>query len=375
MIRVVSNNAKEVATGVAYGAFASEDHIAAAVKSAMRKLDEARITSVLLFLSHGYAHQPQKAIKRAAQAAGTFQIYGCCAAGLIADNDWLLDTEGAVAMVFSGSLSLQSNELLINQDIPKELLITLSSPNAAGLAINAAPATQVGGITSDIYGDGPHSIWQSGHIVEREYSHIGCIGSTSHHVKVAHGIKRISPNYQINRVENNLLQQLNQQSATENLLSALSNEMQSQIRDKPYDLLCAISSSTNPRSLDRGEFELINVLSLNETTETLTLAKPVNAGRHLFWATRDKNAAKKAMAQQLDAVQANQSRSPKFALMFSSMTRGPMLLDGKNQDLHLFNTLFPTVPLAGFYTNGEISHRKDGNPLINQHSSTIAVFY
>ena len=101
MISGSNTNSKTiVATGLSYGALANDDHAKIAVQNALKKMHPCSVGSVLLFLTCGYVHKPKNAITLAAKAAGTPQIFGCCAMSLISEEEWLLDVEGAVAMVF-----------------------------------------------------------------------------------------------------------------------------------------------------------------------------------------------------------------------------------------------------------------------------------
>jgi len=96
-----------VASGSSYGAVAHDEHAQQAVEIALGKMQACTVGSVLLFLSGAYAHKPQNAIKAAAKAAGTPLVFGCCAMGLLTEEEWLLDVEGAVAMVFPSALAMQ----------------------------------------------------------------------------------------------------------------------------------------------------------------------------------------------------------------------------------------------------------------------------
>ena len=93
-------NPHVIASGLSYGALPHDEHARRAVSQAMQKMQGDTIGSVLLFLTTGYASQPQRAITEAARAAGTPQVFGCCAVGILNESEWLLDAEGAVALVF-----------------------------------------------------------------------------------------------------------------------------------------------------------------------------------------------------------------------------------------------------------------------------------
>ena len=76
----------KAASGIHYGASADPQHARKAVSKAINKFGGQQVGSLILFLSAGYAYDPQAALREAAKAAGTPQVFGCCAMGLISDQ-------------------------------------------------------------------------------------------------------------------------------------------------------------------------------------------------------------------------------------------------------------------------------------------------
>ena len=95
-----------VATGLARGARAEPQLAAQAVERALERAGLTRANSVLLFLTPHFAPSPETALRAAARAAGCLQVTGCTGAGVLTDDEWLLDVPGAAAMVFGDKLRL-----------------------------------------------------------------------------------------------------------------------------------------------------------------------------------------------------------------------------------------------------------------------------
>lgn len=359
--------ARRVATGARYGANPKDEYAREAVQQAMAKMRPCTIGSVLLFLSNAYAQSPQNAIKEAAKAAGTPLVFGCCAAGLLTEDEWLLDVDGAVAMVFPQDLGLQPLRVLRPQGITPELIFTIASPNAMDIAIGSSDCPQFGSITTDEYGQGPYSVWQSGRIVEQEYSQSAFASHLQSTLVVSESIERLSPAMQINKVDGNMLLEVNEQSAFDNIKQHLQT-------DSPFDVLCAVSETNNPDSIAQGHYELIHVLSVDEENQTITLADKVKAGRQLFWARRSTEEATKSMQTELLAAQSRLHKEPEFALMFPNVSRGPQFFGGVDQDLESFKQTFPDTPLIGFYGNAEISPGFKSPAVLRHHSTVTALF-
>lgn len=367
-----SLKAQKVATGSSYGALPEDDHAKQAVSRAMAKMEaDATIGSVLLFLSGAYAHSPESALKAAAKTAGTPQIFGCCALSLLTEEEWLMDIEGAVAMVFPNEMALQPLQVLERLGVGGHTVLTLTSPNAATIAVNSTEKTQIGAISSDEFGHGPFSIWQSGRISEKEFCLTAFPNSLNAHILVVDGVKRLSSNLQINLAERHTLKQVGEKSAFDSLPEQLKVIAES----KPYALLCAISETNEADDLSNGHFKLHHVVSLDKASGEIILSGNPKAGRHLFWAVRDPNEAERSMQQQLQTLSKTLTKEPVFALMFPNMGRGPEFFAGRDRDLECFQETFPDTPLIGFYGNGEITPgARHGKALIKRYSTVLAVY-
>ncbi len=365
-----SLNPQRVATGSSYGASPDDEHAYLAVEQALKKMDDESIGSVLLFLTSAYAHAPQKAIKNAAKAAGTPQIFGCCSLHLLTEQEWLMDVEGAVAMVFPRDIALQPLTVMQRLNIAPSCVLTLSSPNASTIAVNSTSHRQIGAISSDEYGHGPYSVWQSGRVEEHEFSLSAFPDNLETHIIVANSIKRLSNNQRINLTNSHSLLQVNERRA----LDSLPIELQKTAQQQPYNLLCAISENSDIKSLESGHFKLHHVVSANNNTGEIQLSGRPKSGRHLFWAVRDPQEAEQSIRRQVTELQETLTNQPLFGLMFPNIGRGPEFFDGSDKDLDCFQAAFPDTPLIGFYGNGEITPGVSNKGLIRRYSTVLAVY-
>lgn len=361
---------QRVSTGSSYGATPDDEHARIAVQNALKKVDQNSVGSVLLFLSNAYAHAPQNAIKNAAKAAGTPQIFGCCSLHLLTEDEWLMDVEGAVAMVFPPDIALQPLTVMQRLKIEPSCVLTLSSPNASTIAVNSTDKRQIGAISSDEYGYGPYCVWQSGRIEEHEFSLTAFPGNLEAHVLVADSVKRMSENQLINLVDSHALRQVNEMRALDSVPQAL----QTMAVEQPYNLLCAISENNDAHSLNNGHFKLHHVVSADQETGAIQLSGRPKAGRHSFWAVRDPDEAEQSMQRQLLALKQSLKSEPSFALMFPNIGRGPEFFNGRDKDLDCFQGAFPDTPLIGFYGNGEITPGADNKGLIKRYSTVLTVY-
>ena len=164
------------------------------------------------------------------------------------------------------------------------------------------------------------------------------------------------------------------QPAIDNLLSHLPQNLHSVGLKQPYNLLCAISENEEIESIQQGHYKLQHIVATDEKEARIHLSGSIKPGRYIFWALRDEQYAQKVMLETLQKSRAEFDKTPKFALMFPNVGRGPEFFNGRDRDLELFREVFPDVPMIGFYGNGEIApgHRLAG--LIHRYSTVFGLF-
>ncbi|MBX2848076.1 MAG: FIST C-terminal domain-containing protein [Acidiferrobacterales bacterium] len=367
-----------VATGHSYGALPNDEHARIAVSNALKKMQPCSVGSVLLFLTCGYANKPQGAITEAAKAAGTTQIFGCCAMSLMTEEEWLLDVEGAVAMVFPQELSLHPLQLLKQQGITPKKVLTLTTPNAATISVNNCDIPQVGSITTDEFGHGPFSVWQCGRIIENEFAQIAFKPDTQAIIKTSESIRQISPIMQVTQADKHRLITVDDKNALDNLLDSLPENFRSLGLTQPYNLLCAISENTDIGSIKNGHYKIQHIVANDEQQRHIHLSGSVKEGRHIFWGLRDEKAAEQEMQTQLEHCQQSlqqDQRPPLFGLMFPNIGRGPEFYNGRDRDFDYFRAHFPELPMIGFYGNGEIAPGHQFAGLIHRYATVFSIFF
>jgi len=380
----------KVATGQKFGATAKIEHITDAVQNALDNAGLTRASSVLLFLSNGYIHEPKAALKAAVKKSGTLQIFGATAAGLLTEKDWLLDQEGAVAMVFPKDCDLQPESILAMQQQVSDLpMLCLTSLEYSKVAINHLDQGMVGAVTSNLYGESKQPIWQASQISKKGFSISGFntaddINLKSHTV-ISQGVRRISGNLCIDSAKNTSIEQLSDETALDSLTKSIPENVYSLFLEQPHHTLCAVSESDDesaPNALHHDFYKLFNVVSLDKKNKHVSITGKVKNKQHCFWALRDKGIAKQEMQSKLKEL-ANTIKKPAFAFMFTSESRGPYFFSNKNEleqgkehdrDLELFQKYFPDTPLIGIYSNGEISQGSHFKSLLRRYSCVLTVF-
>ena len=363
----------KVATGLAIGKSALPDLAAQAVEMAMKKAGIKQPSSALLFLTSEFAADPQSAIIAAAKAASCTQVIGCSATGIFTEEDWVIDSPAAAAMVFSELNFSQPHAETTSQQ--NKLLLTLTAPNAINTTwLNPEglnqPALRFGGVSGDAIGHGPFSVWQNGKGPTQGYCEVA-LNNINMAVAASHGLKIISSPRKITAAQGNDLLTVANLTALSTVTSAWQKHAKTDIVP-PYHQLMAVYAS-KASQLERGEYSLASIIIENTEAASVTLTKSLQVGDWLSWAIRDIDAAQVDIVKTAGELKQQLAAEPEFALLFSCLGRGPYFYNGTDQDLALLKTLFPQLPIIGFYGNGEIAPINGVNELL-QYSAVLGLF-
>lgn len=364
----------KVATGLAIGNQALPELAAQAVTSAMQKADLDSPACVLLFLTSEFASKPQLAIKAAAKVASCTQVIGCSAIGIFTEEDWVIDSPAAAAMVFSENIWLK-NAPKNTADSDPPTLLTLAAPSAINSSWLDSAALRFGGVSGDAIGHGAFSVWENAKGVtqgwcEMQLSNMDCaIGAT-------HGLKLITSPRRITDCNQHDILKIANLPAFNHLRSAWHKHAQNvaliDYVQVPYHQLIAVHAS-RASHIERGDYSLATMITGDEASGSITLAKPLKVGDWISWAVRDIDAAQLDLVKTATQLKQQLAVKPEFSLLFSNLGRGPYFYNGIDQDLALIKTLFPQLPLIGFYGNGEIAPINGKNTLL-QYSAVLGLF-
>lgn len=366
----------KVASGLAIGNKALPELASQAVLNAMLKAEIDAPACILLFLSSEFAINPQPAIKAAAKAASCTNIIGCSAVGIFTEEDWVIDSPAAAAMVFSDNIWLkpeQASDSRLNDD----LLLTLAAPNAINSSWLNTSSQRLGGVSGDAIGHGAFSVWENAKGITQGYCEMR-LNHVPYAVGATHGLKLLNSPRRITQCHQLDLSSIANLSALDSLKSACKKEGLLDAYDEiPYHQLMAVYAS-RASHIERGDYSLSSIIAGDDMAGTVTLAQALQVGDWVSWAVRDSDTAqidlvKTASTLRRQLANETQNAAPQFALLFSCLGRGPYLYNGVDQDLALIKTLFPHLPLIGFYGNGEIAPIRGHNELL-QYSAVLGLF-
>lgn len=336
-----------------------------AVRIALDKAGLERPNAVLLYLSSHFARDPDPTIRAAARAANCLQIAGCTATGLFTEEEWVLDSPAAAALVLGEPFKL----LLPRAGVP---VLTLSAPNALDWNWLAAGGERYGGVSGDATGQGPYKVWQAGRCQASGRCELSLTGARVR-IGISQGVRPLNAPLTLTGVRGHDILALEGEPALANLAQELPPG--TTLDRLPLHLLMlGVTYGSPGHALEEGRYHLLPVLAANAHDLSITVAAQVPPGSRVFWAMRLPQAAEDEMHNLVDSLRADILNDPCFALMFSCMGRGPYFYDGEDRDILAFTRHFPKTPLIGFYGNGEIAHLDAANRLL-QYSTVLAIFH
>lgn len=358
-----------VATGLSHGKHPDPSHAAKAIEIALERAGLDRANGAIVLLTHEYADEPEPALRAAARAAGSLQIIGCTGTGVLTEDEWLLDSPGAAAMVFGGDLHL---ELAGDANQTDDPLLSLCTPSGLDAEWLDSLATRIGAVSGDPFGYGPFKVWSSGRVQDSGRVEAR-ISNTRSAVTVSQGVRALTAPIKVAEVEGFELVRLGNYPALNVLVRSLPDSVR-QMKRIPLHLLMGGVTFGDPQTAIReGRYRLNHIISANLNKQSITLSDQLSQGESLFWAMRDALAAERDVRDVLQRAADELGGEPDFALMFPCMGRGPNFYGNRDRDLELLQSRYPGLPTIGFYGNGEIGPMDDNNHLY-QYSTVFGLF-
>ncbi|MHB8255430.1 MAG: FIST C-terminal domain-containing protein [Acidiferrobacter sp.] len=356
-----------VATGLGRGPRPQPDLAATAVSQALARAGLTSARSVILFLTHHFASDPQPALRAAARAAGCTQIVGCTAAGLLTDEEWILDAPAAAAMVLGGTTFL--DHVQKNDD---GVVLSLAAPTELGADWLDANFRRIGAVAGDIMGRGPFRVWGAGHVRELGYTEAtlrgvhGTLGASQ-------GVRALTSPIEVAEVHDYDVLKLGHYPALNVLVQSLPIGVREMDRIPLHLIMGGVTFGDPTTAIKDGRYRLNHIVAANLNEQSITFAQRLTRGERLFWAMRDTLAAERDMRATIERTAHELEGAPDFALLFPCMGRGPHFYGDTDRDLDLLKHQFPGLPIIGVYGNGEIGPLDDANHLY-QYSAVLGLF-
>lgn len=360
---------RPVATGLSHGGRADPAHAARAVERALARAGLERANSVLLFLTPDYAIDPVPALRAAARAANCLQIVGATGAGILTEEEWVLDSPGAAALVMGESLRLEAAR---DPHDDEELLLSLSTP--AGLTADwlDVPTPRIGAVSGDLFGHGPFTVWGNCRVTEDGRVEARVAGARAV-VGASQGVRALTSPIEVAEVHGYDLVKLGNYPALAVLVQSLPELTRNDERLPLHLIMGGVTFGDPYTAIREGRYRLNHIVAADAKQQSITLSDRLNRGERLFWAMRDALTAERDMRETITQAHQSLGAEPDFALLFPCMGRGPHFFGNRDRDLEALRARFPKMPIIGFYGNGELAPLDGANHLY-QYSAVVGLY-
>ncbi len=346
-----------VATGFAQGHESSAELVRRAVRQALDEVNTDVASSVLLFLTSPF-HDPSLALKTAARAANCTQITGCVAPGIFTEKESAITLPAAAAMVFTEGLALQATPSASSQ----ARTLVLAAAGEVSTDWSDAGGTRFGALTA-----AGMPLWRNGRIEAAGYCEVQVQGAHGT-VAAAPGMRMLNVFRPVTAVQGHDLVFLGGKPALQTLQQAWPEGAGELVLNR---LMACVADSEEAAA--HGQFQTLALMGASADHRSVTLSHPVESGLWLCWALRDVGLAEHEYKLMLEHQAKTLSESPDFGILFSCLSRSPLLDIGTERDLQLLRRRFPSMPLIGFYGMGEIAPMHGvSHPL--QHAAVLGLF-
>ncbi len=109
---------------------------------------------------------------------------------------------------------------------------------------------------------------------------------------------------------------------------------------------------------DTGDYLVRNLVGIDPARGWIAIGDEPSEGDRLMFCRRDGASAREDLARMLERLKKRAAGTPKGAVYYSCVARGPNLFGPGSAELGLLREALGEVPLVGFFCNGEISNAR-----------------
>lgn len=250
---------------------------------------------------------------------------------------------------------------------------TAIDPIIERLATDLPGVPLIGGMASGGRGPGENALFFNGEHVGFGAVGVMIQGGPQIESVVSQGCRPVGHNFIVTKAEDNLVQELGGKPAMEQLQEIfvdLPERDQELVQQGPH---LGIVMNEYQETFELGDFLISNVVGIDKNSGAVAIGNRVRVGQTVRFHVRDAQTAHEELHALLTRCVDSSESVPDAALLFSCNGRGTRLFPGANHDAGSIQKRLNTVPLAGFFAQGELGPVGDKN-YIHGYTASIAVF-
>ncbi len=243
-----------------------------------------------------------------------------------------------------------------------------------GLDFAFAGAAKIGGLASGGQQQGANALFLGGRVHRSGAVGVAMHGNITIDTVVAQGCRPIGKPMRITQSRRNLLESLDGDTPL-NVLRALfptlTERDQGLMRNSLFLGVVMDEFIDEPQ---QGDFLIRNVMGMDDRSGSLAIGEMLKEGQLVQFHLRDADTSAQDLAAVLERYAGdNRENEVHGALLFSCLGRGQYLYGRPNHDTDLFRDKLGSVPLGGFFCNGEIGP-VSGTTFLHGYTSSFGIF-
>jgi small ligand-binding sensory domain FIST len=388
-------------------AISEETDLAAALEECAAKVTselgpDSPASLVVVFASATYNEASADVPRILGERFPDAMIFGCSGAGIIGDAREI-EQQPAVALTVGHLPGVETKPFrMISDELPspdeppdawsdllnvspddKPQFLVLMDPFSmagegllSGLDYAYPSATKVGGLTSGSGLPGGHALFLGNDVYRDGAIGIALTGDIVVETVVAQGCRPIGELKRITKAERNLLMELDGERAMDylrDMFGRLSPEDQNLVGNNLF-LGIAMDPQLELEDVNAGDFLIRNLIGTDQENGYVAIGELLREGQLAQFHIRDASTSSEDLQRQLTRyMETSGEASPVGALMFQCNGRGKYLYGKENHDSDLFTEMLGSIPLGGFFCNGEIG-QVSGTTYLHGYTSSFALF-
>jgi small ligand-binding sensory domain FIST len=371
----------------------------ACCKQILEQLDGAQPDLVMVFVSPHFIDEFDKVPEIIFNETKTKQLFGCSASGLIGGG-CEVEMQPAITLTAAVMPNVKIELFhLVNADLPDSdapperwhevvkvapdqhpQFILLPDPFSfridmliEGLDYAFPAATKIGGMAS-----GAHKPGKNGLYINDKLYRNGMVGAALHgdvvvESIVAQGCRPIGKPLRVTKCKKNYIFEIDGRPAVyalHELIQSL-NEMEQELAQQ--SLFIGIAMDEFREVHKPGDFLIRNIVQIDPSDGALIISEIVRDEQTIQFHVRDAASSAEDLRLLLKKYRDLHKEGANGALLFSCLGRGQHLYEMPNHDSDCFKQYMGTVPLGGFFCNGEIGP-VGGTTFLHGYTSSFGIF-
>jgi small ligand-binding sensory domain FIST len=352
---------------------------------------------VFLFISSHHADNYERVSAWVHEELGDTTLVGCSGAGVIGAGQELEGRE-AVALIGGWLPGVQITVGHVAEFLPateeewvefleldrekKSHFILLADAVTCDIEVvlrtmdEAFPEMlKLGGLANAGAPDQPAALFAHGDLLQGGGLVIALQGAIDIKTVVSQGCRPVGEPVIVTRARGNVIKELNAGRPAEVLRRIYDALNARDLARFNTSMFLGVDLGDDSRSrYGRGDFLMRNILGIDPDSGALAVDAQIQQYQVVQFHMRDQDTAENEMAGQLrELVRQEPAPQVRGALMFSCFGRGERLFGAPNHDSDLLSRHLGSVPLAGFFCNGEVGPMGDRSCL-HGYSTVFALF-